>query len=302
MIAGIRKAAGKTGLTPEPKQARQDEFEDAMGSNVEEEPSEKDMIKEMWSMMKDIKRDVSQAKTEARLASAAAESANVGVKEVKLKMTNIEATVKSLQDKDEKIEKEMKDMKASFMAKHKVHETGTPDKQGSDEDGERDLQVIVEGLIEAQDESDVIDQVKAVVDGLGASSKYTNIKTFADPSKIGVVQFKSIASKIGFLRKANCSDIKWTNGKEMRFKTNDTVQKRTSDKTLGMIKYHLHETKGIALKEICIKWKENCVEVKKKSVAWLGQDGAFMYEESINEIKEHVSISMEEWKEKRGFD
>ena len=56
MIAGIRKAAGKTGLTPERKQARQEEFQDAMRSNVEEKPSEKDMIEEMWNMMKEIKR------------------------------------------------------------------------------------------------------------------------------------------------------------------------------------------------------------------------------------------------------
>ena len=48
----------------------------------------------------------------------------------------------------------------------------------------------------------------------------------------------------------------WLNGDRMWWTSNDTIQKRNVDKTLGMIKHKLHENQKIELKDILIKWDE----------------------------------------------
>ena len=136
---------------------------------------------------------------------------------------------------------------------------------------------------------------------MGATEKYINIGTFLDPSKIGIVQFKSLASKFGFLRRTNSTQTKWTNGSDMRFKSNDTVEKRTADKTLGFIKYHLHETKKQPLASIVIKWKKNAVEVNGKLAASVSDIGEVTYEHEFMDVKPAVEKAMTEWKAKRGL-
>ena len=52
------------------------------------------------------------------------------------------------------------------------------------QDSVRELQLIVTGLQEAEDEEDVIKQVKEAVEAMGAGNKYIDICVFTDPSKI----------------------------------------------------------------------------------------------------------------------
>ena len=167
--------------------------------------------------------------------------------------------------------------------------------------GTRELQVIVEGLKDPQDEDKVIEQVKTVLDGLECNHKYDRVWTYADPSKIGVVQFKSMASKIGFLRRVNNIETKWKNGDDMRFKSNDTIEKRIVDKTMGFIKYHLRETGKHPLKSIIIKWKKNIVEVNGKEAARVNETGDVVYETGFTDIKDAVASAIGEWKERRGL-
>ena len=167
--------------------------------------------------------------------------------------------------------------------------------------GDRELQVIVEGLKEPQDEQEVIKQVQTVVDGLGGNGKYVKISTSADPSKIGVIHFRSIASKIEILRKCNGNETKWTNGDAMRFKCNDNIEKRIADKTLGLIKYHIHESKKVALSDI-IKWKKNAVECKGKKVAWIKETGETDDDSDMNDIAPLVNEDIKKWKDKRGLE
>ena len=79
---------------------------------------------------------------------------------------------------------------------------------------------------------------------------------FTDPSSIGVVQFKSQASKIGFLKRTNKEDITCNNGEPMKFTSNDTIEQRTVDKELVYIKYHLINSGKIPAHLVDIKWKK----------------------------------------------
>ena len=87
----------------------------------------------------------------------------------------------------------------------------------------------------------------------------------------------------------------------MRFKSNDTIEKRTADKTLGFIKYHLHETKKHALSSIAIKWKKNTVEADGKKVSHVSAIGEVTYENEFLDMKPLVDKSTSNWKERRGL-
>ena len=202
----------------------------------------------MFDMMQDMKRDMGQTKLVAETARETAEMAMKSVTEVKTSIKSINTTLTDLKNRGNQFEKDVYNMRSQLQ-----HPRDVPigDKRAA-EDVERDLQVIVEGLKEPQDEKDIITQVATVVEGLGYKSKCT-IKTFVDPSKIAVIEFTSIASEIGFLRKTNSADTMWTNGQDMRFKNNDTIAKQISDKALGFIEHHLQEVKKLPLNQVSIK-------------------------------------------------
>ena len=71
-----------------------------------------------------------------------------------------------------------------------------------------EVQAIAKGLKEYQDEDDVIKQVRDTGKQLGAEDNVEQVFVFSDPSGAGVIEFKSTASKIGFLKKARLSDTK----------------------------------------------------------------------------------------------
>jgi len=286
MIKGERKAESSTGASPaekKPKQLTRD-----------------DKIDEMFVIMADMEKDMDQTKLIAKNAN---ETAEMAMKSLHV----VNSTIKQMQDKDSSIEADIKEIKD--MLSNTSHPTWpTPAGRGGQngaEQGLRELQVIATGLKEAIDEEDAISQVTKIVQEIGAGNKHTRVFTFTDPSKIGVVEFKSIAAKIGFLKKANTLQTEWTNGDNMHFKCNDTLAKQLVDKELGQIKSHLHTKKGYSLSDIKIKWKRQTVEVKGspwKKVAWTEADGKIKYADEALGIKEEVKAFMQAWKEKRGIE
>ena len=89
MINGVRKSEGGSGSTPTPKQPKTDDW-----MELDEDQSAKDMMKQMWGMMRDMKQDSDQALVTARLASESAESAHVEIKGVKTSISTIEQDIK----------------------------------------------------------------------------------------------------------------------------------------------------------------------------------------------------------------
>jgi len=207
-----------------------------------------------------------------------------------------------LREKHTVFEKEMSDVKARLG----VGGSRAPTNAWANKiDIDTETQVIFGGLETGEDENAVIAQIKAVLDGMGMQEKYANIKTNDDPAKIGIVQFRSKASKLGFYKKANTIQATWNCGETMWWKNNDTIEKRLLDAELGFIKYHLIETKGFSPSDVKILWKKPSkpIEVKESKVAWISNDNSFIEKTGVaSEIKELVENSMKEWKNKRNIE
>ena len=166
----------------------------------------------------------------------------------------------------------------------------------------RDFQVIVGGFGEDQD-SDVIEAT--INDFLQkATFPKDNIKvfTFSDPAQVGVIEFPSIASKIGFYKKIANVDKSIGEDKNMWFTNNRTFERRARDKALGQIK-HLSITKcGFKLEDVNIQWKHGTVKIKGKKVATVSDGGNFKLQGEGEAVKQDLSDVMKKWFDKKGAD
>ena len=240
------------------------------------------MMKDMWGMMQEMNKDASQAKAVAQMASESAETAHKEIDKMKNSIKNIEDDIKQIKD---------------VMTKP----PSVPNPNTTIEEDMRELQIIIGGLKEEQDEDKIILQIQQIMDTTNMTHKITKIFTFSDPHKLGVVQFKTIAGKIGFLKKMALTEAQWDNGDTMWCKKNDTIEKQTSDKEFGFIK-HVLTRNGADLKDVKIKWRKNSVELKGKMVAEMNGDGTIEYHGEALQVKDSVLEHLKEWKKKRGFE
>ncbi|CAK0888775.1 unnamed protein product [Prorocentrum cordatum] len=262
----------------------------------------KSLMVKMMRMMKSMSKDMKDARKDSEEAKAIALQAKLAAQMAEQAVEGVKTTVKQTSDEMKAIKKDVEQMKVGPGMFAKAGITRIAEATQSIVRDLRELQVIATGLKDPEDEEEVIKQVKDMVDGLGMGNKYTSIGVFTDPSKIGVVNFKSIASKIGFLKKANISSTQWGNGETMRFKANDTIEKRTVDKELGMIKCYLHEKHDHALEDIVIKWHARVVELKGVKVAWEEDAKGIVYGGAGLAVKASVTGYMKAWREKRNLD
>eukprot|EP00959_Pyramimonas_sp_CCMP1952_P036817 770129-Pyramimonas_sp.AAC.1 len=65
----------------------------------------------------------------------------------------------------------------------------------------RELQVIVGGLKEEEEEDCIIKQIEHIVEQRGVKDRIVKVSTFPDPAKIGVLDFATGAAKRGFPKK-----------------------------------------------------------------------------------------------------
>ena len=276
MITGTRKSEGGSGQTTQPKLSKRDEWPE-----LDDEKSVKDMMKDMWGMMQQMNNNASQAKMVAQMASESAETAHKGIGKMKHSIKNIEDDMKEIKDVL---------MKSPPVPKPSI----------ATAEDMRDLQIIVGGLKEEQDEDKIILQIQQIMNSMSMTHKITRIFTFSDPHKLGVVQFKTIAGKIGFLKKMMTMEAQWDNGDAMWCKKNDTIEKQTSDKEFGFIKHVLTQN-GVDQKDVKIKWRKNTVELRGKMVAEMKDDGTIEYYEEALQAKSSILERLKEWKQKRGF-
>ena len=117
---------------------------------------------------------------------------------------------------------------------------------------------------------------------------------------MGVIDFKTIANKFGFVKKMDTIDVKWLSGDDMWSKSNDTIQKRCLDKELGMIKHMLMES-GHPQSDVKIKWKKAIVELKGAKVAEVVSDEVEYHGDAVG-VKDGVREQMRKWKEKRNIE
>eukprot|EP00959_Pyramimonas_sp_CCMP1952_P449046 9402753-Pyramimonas_sp.AAC.1 len=69
-----------------------------------------------------------------------------------------------------------------------------------DDDETRILQVSAEGLKEDADEDAITKRLKEIVEEVEYTAKCNDIFCFSESAKIGVLQFKIVGAKNGFLR------------------------------------------------------------------------------------------------------
>ena len=242
MITGVRKADGATGVSPDEKKHR----------GITEGLSQEDNIDKMFEMMMNVTRDMSQTKLMAQTAQQTADMAMETV-------TGMRNDIKNLQIKDDTLMNEMKEIKR-VLTDPKQTARGSAIATGDQSDEDRQLQVIFKGLGEEIDEEKILLDIQNIIKALKFEDKCDKPFTFSDPSRIGIVKFKSVGAKVGFFRKFNQVDAKWSVGSNMEVTSNDTKEKRAIDTELGLIKHVLGKPDGKNMVDVKIKWKKGIVE------------------------------------------
>ena len=132
------------------------------------------------------------------------------------------------------------------------------------DDQDRTKQVLVKGFGNDTDADKIIATIEEISATGSRRDKVTSVSTFTDPSSFGVVTFTTMAAKIGFYKKMKDVNTKMDNDRYLKFEDNVTWDQRICHKTMGQIKYHLHETGGHALHDIKIDRRHNLVKIKGK--------------------------------------
>ena len=88
----------------------------------------------------------------------------------------------------------------------------------------------------------------------------------------------------------------------MRFTSNDTIEKRAVDKTLGFIKHVLMNKQGLQVNEVKIMRQEEIVKIKGRGVAAMSAERQVVYDDEIKDIKGEVEKLLQTWKEKRSIE
>ena len=149
-----------------------------------------------------------------------------------------------------------------------------------------------------EDEAEIVNQIDEMLNEIGGRDilKVTDVFTFSDPSKIGVIEFVSEAAKIGFWKKKKDKDFMWLTLDDMWFTNNRTPEERIKDKVLGMIKHHLIETLKINKDDVKIIWAKGkrSLEVKRKQVAKEQDNGTVEFPEDAAQIQKEVEHSADQ--------
>ena len=192
----------------------------------------------------------------------------------------------------------MKDVIQQEVKKMYMHTKPT---NNSEEEANRELQVIVGGLDTEEDEEKIVKQIRGILDQVYMFGKVDKVFASSDPTKIAVIEFKTKAAKIGFFKKVNTLEVEWENGNRMWFKGNEPIQKRIRNKTLGYIKHQLIN-KGCAKGDVKINWPDGVVKLKGKKVAEVSPEAVINATEEETEVVDAVSRLIREWKGIRGLE
>ena len=92
-------------------------------------------------------------------------------------------------------------------------------------------------------------------------------------------------------------------GVELWCKDNRTWDERVRDKALGLIKYHLIETKDILKSSVKIDWGSGFVKIRRNCVfqknASVSDDAELVFSDEGLDVKDVVESSLQEWLAKR---
>ena len=165
-------------------------------------------------------------------------------------------------------------------------------------DADRERQAIVTGFDE-REEKIIVDGIKKELEKRDLHQRVTNIFTFVDPSKVGVIEFETVAAKRGFFKKLKSRKMELDDGNALYFNNNETWDTRVKNKTLGQVKCKLFEQKSIALDTIKIDRRTWKVIIGGQVVASLDGGGNITCSGVAQDVQSEVEAYMEDWKKKR---
>ena len=84
-------------------------------------------------------------------------------------------------------------------------------KAGAPSDDDRELQVAAGGFPESE-ETKIVEEIRDFLRERGVNDKVGDIFTYTDPARIGVIEFKTLPGKVGFLRKFGPKGFKTKSG------------------------------------------------------------------------------------------
>ncbi|CAK0905833.1 unnamed protein product [Prorocentrum cordatum] len=215
----------------------------------------------MFDMMANMQERMNEMKETAQIASDTAGRALAEVVNVQSDVERVKADMKSLRA-------ELPQLVQGIVAGAPPPTTPAQDDNiKAISRGIRELQVIAKGLKEDQDEDAVIKQVRDTVKQLGAEAKVEQGFVFSDPSGVGAIEFKTIASKIGFLKKQGFLISSELMATTCISRTATACRNEPSTKHLRQVKHQFQETSH-DLKSMKIKWGEDLVKLAGDTVAW----------------------------------
>ena len=206
--------------------------------NQQKDDMMKQLNLQMRSNMKDIRKEVHEAKTIAEETASTAKSAQEAVQSIKEQLSQ-----------------------GSYQNKGR-DDTG---KNISDED--RDKQIIIHGFKKDTEEEEIITTISDIIKKQNFENKVEKIFTFTDTASMGVIQFCTVKGKRGFFKKMRDVEIAAPNGKTFAWTNNETTAERIRLKRLGYIKHLLHEHVKIPMNDIKIDRNKSLVKIKSKIVA-----------------------------------
>jgi len=167
-----------------------------------------------------------------------------------------------------------------------------------EQDAIRERQIIVTGFDE-REEKVIVDGIRKELEKRDLHQRITSIFTFVEPSKVGVIEFETVAAKRGFFKKMKSRKLELDDGNALYFNNNETWETRIKNKTLGQVKCKLFENKHVPLDTIKIDRRAWKVIIGGQVVASLDGGGNMTCFGIAKDVKEGVETYMEEWKKKR---
>ena len=232
-----------------------------------------------------------QAKYESQMAMEEVSSLKNEMHQLQNDFLEMQRDMCRKEDLDDKIRKIIADMNMG----NDHHRSG----RKVFEEGDRELQMVVGGFAENTDADVVIDTINKFLSEDNRKAKIVHVGTFTDPCQMGVIEFEAESSKLGFYRKILKAN-KRINGIDLWFSNNRTFEERKRDKTLGIIKHLLIESKGIPPSKVRIDWKAGFVKVSGKKVVCVSDEAVAEFNEEVHDIKQGVKDGIKAWLAKRG--